>query len=150
MPGNAFVYGTLMAEEVLNVLLKRVPDMKHASIHDFKRFKIKNQVFPAIIPSPGDVVKGMILLNLTDEELNVLDVYEDEEYYRDTVKPVLEEGMTEVEADVYIWKDKFRNLLLPEEWEYDAWRRDHLQEWLDRLGDSGIHPVGEEGNDVTA
>ena len=61
MPGNAFVYGTLMAEEVVSLLLKRVPPAKPARLVGFSRYKVKGQVFPAIVPTgPQYEVSGKV------------------------------------------------------------------------------------------
>lgn len=60
MPGHAFVYGTLMAEEVLNCLIHRVPTMKPAVLKDFVRYKVKGQVYPAIVPAEGSSVRGKV------------------------------------------------------------------------------------------
>lgn len=142
MPGNAFVYGTLMADEVLKLLIQRVPVSRPAHVTGFTRYKVKGQVFPAIIPSEKTAkVNGKVLLDLSDKELHVLDVYESEEYYRDTVQPELEDGSI-VKADVYVWKDKYRNHLETEPWSYDEWREKHCQAWLDRLSPDGSHPSG--------
>jgi hypothetical protein len=59
--GTAFVYGTLMAEEVLKLLIRRVPPSKPATLSGYSRHRVKGQVFPAIIPAkPQDRVKGMV------------------------------------------------------------------------------------------
>ncbi len=60
MPGNAFVYGTLMADEVLKLLIHRVPKSKPATLAGFQRFRVKGQVFPAIVPEPTAKVQGMV------------------------------------------------------------------------------------------
>lgn len=59
--GNAFVYGTLMAPEVVSLLIKRAPPFKPATLAGYTRHKIRGQVFPAIVPStPTAVVKGQV------------------------------------------------------------------------------------------
>ncbi|KAG2444476.1 hypothetical protein HXX76_001227 [Chlamydomonas incerta] len=63
-------------------------------------------------------------MDLSDKELEVLDVYESEEYYRATVSPVLDDGSS-LKADVYVWKDTYRHLLLSEPWCFDAFMADH-------------------------
>ncbi|EFJ46914.1 hypothetical protein VOLCADRAFT_105355 [Volvox carteri f. nagariensis] len=131
MPGNAFVYGTLMADEVVKVLIKRVPTSKPAALKGYTRYKVKGQVFPAIVPSTAESkVEGKVLLDLSDKELEVLDVYESEEYYRATVMPVLEDG-SEIKADVYVWKDQYRQLLLAEDWSFEQFMREHHERYLD-------------------
>jgi gamma-glutamylcyclotransferase (GGCT)/AIG2-like uncharacterized protein YtfP len=57
---SAFVYGTLMADEVLLKLLRRVPTTKAATIQNFSRHRIRNAVYPAIVPKLGSSVKGKV------------------------------------------------------------------------------------------
>ena len=61
MPGNAFVYGTLMADEVLRLLIHRVPRSKPATLSGYQRYRVKGQVFPAIVPcKTTSKVQGMV------------------------------------------------------------------------------------------
>ncbi len=63
MPGNAFVYGTLMADEVLRLLIKRVPPSRAATLSGYSRHKIRGQVFPAIVPATRESrVEGKVRL----------------------------------------------------------------------------------------
>lgn len=55
MPGKtAFVYGTLMAPEVVQALIKRVPPMRPATLKGYTRHSVKGVVFPAIIPDSAE------------------------------------------------------------------------------------------------
>ena len=45
---SRFVYGSLLAPEVLDALLGRVPDRTPATLPGFVRRRIKDAVFPAI------------------------------------------------------------------------------------------------------
>jgi gamma-glutamylcyclotransferase (GGCT)/AIG2-like uncharacterized protein YtfP len=60
MPRSVFVYGTLMAEEVVSVLLGRAPPTSPALLPDHQRFSIKGRVYPAILPVPGTKVNGKV------------------------------------------------------------------------------------------
>ncbi|WIA13284.1 hypothetical protein OEZ85_006869 [Tetradesmus obliquus] len=133
MSGTAFVYGTLMAPEVLKLLIKRVPESRAATLKGYARYRVKGQVFPAIIPSTSESkVKGMVLMELSRSELHILDVYESEEYYRATVEPELEDGST-TPADVYVWKDEHKGQLLLQQpdWDYSQFMQQHLPAYLD-------------------
>ncbi len=46
-----FVYGSLMAPEVLNIVLNRIPRTTPAVLHGYARYRIKQRVYPAIVPS---------------------------------------------------------------------------------------------------
>jgi gamma-glutamylcyclotransferase (GGCT)/AIG2-like uncharacterized protein YtfP len=65
--GQIFVYGTLMADEVLKLLLKRVPPSKPATLAGHRRYAIRGQVFPAIVPAePEASVRGKVRLRLSE------------------------------------------------------------------------------------
>lgn len=135
--GRAFVYGTLMADEVLRLLLRRVPASRAARVQGLRRCRVRGQVFPAVVPAAAGAddassVRGRVLLGLTPREVEILDVYEAEEYRRERVRAtILAEGEGDeavgaaasgggggdeaavavgdvVEADIYVWRDEFR------------------------------------------
>jgi gamma-glutamylcyclotransferase (GGCT)/AIG2-like uncharacterized protein YtfP len=132
--GRAFVYGTLMADEVLRLLLRRVPASRAAAVQGLRRCRVRGQVFPAVVAAAADdaaSVRGRVLLGLTPREVEILDVYEAEEYRRERVHAtILAEGEGEqagaaaagmvggdeeevavgdvVEADIYVWRDEYR------------------------------------------
>ncbi|KAG0558349.1 hypothetical protein KC19_10G021500 [Ceratodon purpureus] len=85
---NVFVYGSLLAPEVLIALLHRVPRASLAVVHDFHRYSIKNRIYPAVLPKKGDKVFGKVLFDLSDQELHILDEFEDVEYTKSIVSPL--------------------------------------------------------------
>ena len=72
-----FVYGTLMAPDVLRSLTGRVFDREPARLRDFQRFQPAGS-YPYILPSQGDSVAGALLRGLEDDDLRALDRYEGE------------------------------------------------------------------------
>ncbi|KAL6985072.1 AIG2-like protein D, variant 2 [Sarracenia purpurea var. burkii] len=86
-----FVYGSLLADEVVRVLLKRVPDSSPAVLTGFHRFTIKGRVYPAILPVDNKKVIGKVLSGITTPELDILDTFEDVEYERHSVEVSLME-----------------------------------------------------------
>ena len=65
-----FVYGTLMADEVLAPLLGRVPTRRTAIIHGFSRGCVKGEAFPAVLRSGADAqVAGLLIEDLLPREL---------------------------------------------------------------------------------
>ncbi|KAL0312265.1 UNVERIFIED_CONTAM: AIG2-like protein D [Sesamum radiatum] len=55
---TVFVYGSLLADDVVRVLLNRVPSSSSAILHDYHRFSIKGRVYPAILPAENKKVIG--------------------------------------------------------------------------------------------
>lgn len=130
MSSNLFVYGTLCAPEIVHALLKRAPVQAEGSVVGYKRQCIKQQVFPAIVPSsPSDCLKGRVLTGLSYEELCILDDYEDDDYYRTSIKATLADGDT-LECGLYVWKEDKRDMLLNSDWDYAGFRAQHLDSYL--------------------
>ncbi|KAF2455549.1 hypothetical protein BDY21DRAFT_349645 [Lineolata rhizophorae] len=96
---TAFFYGTLMAPAVLmrvchgtNPTTPRPAfDAKPAILHHFRRHRVKNADYPAILPcadGPGGgsaCVRGTVVRGLTDGDIWRLDKFEGDEYERRTV-----------------------------------------------------------------
>uniref|UniRef100_A0ACD5TCK3 Uncharacterized protein n=1 Tax=Avena sativa TaxID=4498 RepID=A0ACD5TCK3_AVESA len=126
---RVFVYGTLMSEEVVRVLLGRVPPSSPALLPNHQRFSIKGRVYPAILPVDGNQVPGKVFKEITDGELHVLDTFEDEEYVRETVGVSLTDSSETVPAFAYIWGNEGDPDLYGQ-WDFDEWKRVHLKDYL--------------------
>ncbi|XP_020155073.1 AIG2-like protein D isoform X1 [Aegilops tauschii subsp. strangulata] len=137
---SVFVYGTLMAEEVVRVLLGRVPPSSPALLPNQYvracalrstppgRLSIRGRVYPAILPVDGSKVPGKVWQGITDRELDVLDIFEDEEYVRETVGISLADSADMI-AYAYIWG----NVDDPDlygEWDFDEWKKVHLKDYI--------------------
>ncbi|KAL8504357.1 hypothetical protein ACS0TY_022906 [Phlomoides rotata] len=101
-----FVYGSLLADDVVRVLLGRVPPSSPAILPHFQRFSIKGRVYPAIVPGEDKKVTGKVLLGITPPELHILDEFEDVEYERASVNVFLKDGTEKLEAYTYVWENK--------------------------------------------
>ncbi len=137
---KCFVYGTLMAPEVLEELIGRVPSMQTPAFlsNKYRRHPVKDFVFPGVIPSinnnktdmttvqefhmSNDTVRGVLLVDLSPSDLKVFDWFEDDDYTR-TLVPVYvpkksqTEGAEESNAsslhtssDVHIATDDFQKI----------------------------------------
>ncbi|XP_062224097.1 AIG2-like protein D [Phragmites australis] len=129
-PHNVFVYGTLMAEEVVRVLLGRAPPSSPALLPDHQRFSIKGRVYPTILPVNSHEANGKVFRGVTDRELNVFDMFEDEEYVRKTVEVSLADTSEKLLAFAYIWGNESDPDLYGE-WDFEAWRKVHLKDYLE-------------------
>lgn len=133
-----------MYPQVLQALLNRVPSSCKACIHGFKRYNIKGQLFPAVIKaSPDCKVEGVLLRELTPEDMIVFDEFEGDEYYKLPVQPqvMLEDGnessgttaaataAATVFASVYIWQDSLRGLLYGV-WDPEYFAKTHLEAYV--------------------
>ncbi|OWM77252.1 hypothetical protein CDL15_Pgr028889 [Punica granatum] len=146
---NVFVYGSLLADDVVRVLLNRVPQSSPAVLHDFHRFSIKGRVYPAILPvekksvtgrvgtcsspSPFPSVSkgfhGFVLMGITNPELDILDTFEDVEYDRRDVEVTLVESSKKLRAAAYVWSNSSDPNLYGE-WDFKEWTRKHMEDFI--------------------
>ncbi|KAF9615685.1 hypothetical protein IFM89_026067 [Coptis chinensis] len=151
-----FVYGSLLADEVVSVILKRVPHSSPAILDGYRRFSVEGRVYPAITPVEDKKVNGKVLFGITDPELDLLDAFEDVEYERNTVDAFLICKFIEAEAVIgrsdfcnkmyrmlgglqdtcervqtytYVWKEK-NDPHLYGDWDIEAWRQVHMSDFL--------------------
>ena len=123
---SRFVYGSLMAPEVLSALLGRVPSRAAACVRGFHRYRIRDRVYPAIARCEESSVDGHLLSGMTPRELAVLDWFEDEAYVMTPVRAELADGAA-AETIAYAYEDT-RDL--HGTWDYDAFRNAHLDEFV--------------------
>lgn len=128
-PHSVFVYGTLMAEEVVRVLLGRVPPSSPAILPNHHRFSIKGRVYPAILPVDSNKVAGKVFKSITNRELTVLDIFEDEEYVRTTLEISLPDTSETLLTYAYIWGNEDDPDLYGE-WDFEEWKKVHLKDYL--------------------
>ncbi|KAI3875606.1 hypothetical protein MKX03_001557 [Papaver bracteatum] len=126
---SVFVYGSLLADEVVEALLNRVPQNFPAILDNFKRFSIEGRIYPAILPVENAQVIGRVLMGITDSELDLLDKVEDVEYERSIVNVSLIDTLKKMQAYTYVWVDK-NDPCLDGEWNFEDWKRLHMDDLL--------------------
>lgn len=145
MRAGLFVYGTLMAPEVLNALLHRVPSKRSAVLQGHSRYTVKDYSFPAIVcDDDSAAVEGMLLEDLSEREMKALDFYEDEAYERlDVMVSVrsADGGNEEAAAMAYVWPLSEKHLLdVGKTWDYEAWRNEKMSDFVKHV----VIPCAEE------
>lgn len=112
---NVFAYGTLMWPEVLEAVAGRRLAGGAATLAGYKRLRVKGEHYPAVVPSPGDLVEGVLYRGLTAAELACLDAFEGVEYDRASV------DIGQVRAEVYVLSPGWRHIA-----EAEPWHPEHL------------------------
>ncbi|XP_061339311.1 AIG2-like protein D isoform X2 [Gastrolobium bilobum] len=124
---NVFVYGSLLSDDVVRVLLKRVPSSATATLHGL--FKIKGRVYPAILPVENKKVAGRVLLGISGLELDVLDEFEDIEYTRSDVEVLLMDTSEKLKVHAYVWSNP-NDQDLYAEWDFEEWKQVHMNDFV--------------------
>ncbi|WRX35071.1 Gamma-glutamylcyclotransferase [Theobroma cacao] len=142
---NVFVYGSLLADDVVRVLLNRVPLSSAALLNGFHRFSIKGRVYPAILPVQNHQVIGKVLFGITDPELHILDEFEDVEYQRSLVEVsslnrnsvqsatacrcIMQESSDKLQAHAYVWSNA-NDPNLYGHWDFEEWEGAHKESFM--------------------
>ena len=93
MSVKLFVYGTLLFEPVWLRLIGRVPSLKKGVVYGWTRKSIKGVSYPAICREDKGSVLVALIIGLTEDEMRIVDAYEDVGYAKTQVEVVLEEGI---------------------------------------------------------
>jgi gamma-glutamylcyclotransferase (GGCT)/AIG2-like uncharacterized protein YtfP len=155
-----FVYGTLMAEQVVTSLLGRMPSHTKARVMGYTLHPVRDVVYPAVIPVDDIVgaaaVEGLLLQDLAPGEMRRLDWYEGTDYKRVTVLVELllpDDATTTTNAEpleaaaavstttitttktttsafMYQWDTLLDRLDTERPWDYEAFVRNHLPEYV--------------------
>lgn len=131
-----FVYGSLLSEEVLNILLGRVPRTTTATLRGFRRYALRNKDYPMMVKTDNgeDVVYGKVLRDITDKEEMILDAFETDEYERISVSvstPTDNTGNIDTTEMVYTYcAAPHLTFEFDGEWDYIAFKERKLSSFL--------------------
>ena len=137
-----FVYGTLMAEQVMRSVCGHAFAPMPATLHDFRRRRVSGEVYPAIIPCPGDQVEGALYCGLNATQLALLDAFEGAMYSRVIVDVVTGSGWRSAHA--YLMSPAYRHALTDEPWSLDGFLSEGLRDFIG--GYPGFATLGDEGD----
>jgi ABC-type amino acid transport substrate-binding protein/gamma-glutamylcyclotransferase (GGCT)/AIG2-like uncharacterized protein YtfP len=136
---NLFVYGSLMFDEVWHRLVTLPFERKPARLSGYRRLKIKDQDYPAVVRGVG-TVRGTVCLGLDEETMRRLDAFE-AGCYRRVSGVVIDKTGTEILADFFAIKESHLHLVEDEPWDEGEFARDGLARFVggyagfrDRLG----------------
>ena len=98
-----FVYGTLRDPDMLSAVLGRplnAAAMHRARAPGFRAVPYPGRVYPALVRAPGAAAEGLLLIDITPFERDLLDAFEGAEYRRGPVAVMVDEDL--FEADAYL------------------------------------------------
>ncbi|MDF7807002.1 gamma-glutamylcyclotransferase [Pontiellaceae bacterium B12219] len=120
---NLFAYGTLMWPEVLEAVTGRRLAGEKTVLAGYTRLRVKDQLYPVIIPSLDDAVEGVLYRNLTAKEFQALDAFEGEEYDRTAV------CIGGTPAFVYVLSEDWKHIADSAPWNPEDFAADELAQF---------------------
>ena len=134
MTHNFFVFGTLMYPEIVSGLLGRVPDMAPATVTGFRRTRIEQPERiargPASYPCDGHSITGKVVLDLTDEEAALFDLFENAAGGYERAQTVAETDRGEVPVILYVAGEELQQFLTTEDWSQDDFEANHYDYYV--------------------
>ena len=104
---NVFAYGSLTDQQFVERLIGRVIEMVPARLKGYKRLKLHNKEYPLAIKDPQSTIRGKLLLNLSSQDLEKIEKWEEtpEEIYKE-IKVSVETDEGKKEAFVYVGNEE--------------------------------------------
>ena len=119
--------------EVMQRVTGRVFVRRLAELRGYRRFSIRDRPYPGIAPFPDTTTEGAVYLDIDGPSLKRLDAFQGDCYRRVQVT-VEADGGGWIEAETYLAKRAVVREASGRPWDPDAFRAQHLQECLRRLG----------------
>ena len=116
---NLFTYGSLMCEDIMSAVSGGPHSHTPAVLPQYRRFLVKNEQYPGVVPSDGGLVEGIVYHGISPAIWLRLDRFEGEMYSRCPVMVLYENG-DEAQVYCYVFKTEFRHHLTDEEWDFET------------------------------
>ena len=99
---HVFVYGSLLFPEIADGLCGQKLKWENATLIGYSRLALKGADYPVIIKENSSKVEGKILLSLDQDSVDLLTLYEGDEYEIVPVKVKTRSGS--IDAVAFVWK----------------------------------------------
>lgn len=99
-----------------------------AVLNGYRRYAVKNEVYPAIIAEAGASVFGRLYTDMDQSSINILDDFEDQIYSRRERDITTRKNI--IKAQVYVLSDQYRGILSQEPWELEHFIHEYLDKYL--------------------
>jgi gamma-glutamylcyclotransferase (GGCT)/AIG2-like uncharacterized protein YtfP len=127
---HIFTYGSLMFAPVWESIVAGTYLQYKARLSGFVRRCIDNEDYPAIVPGRiSAVVKGILYLDISAEDMARLDQFEGSIYLRQHVQVSTENNI--FAADAYVLRHEYRHLLSRKTWCPEEFEKTGLAKFLD-------------------
>ena len=124
---NVFTYGSLMFPVVWDRVVQDRYRSGKATIHGFRRLRIRGEHYPALIVNPNaDVLAGRVYFDVSASDIARLDHFETSDYARVSIAVTV--AGKALAADAYLALKP--EALEPLEWSAEIFERDGLESFL--------------------
>lgn len=115
MVTDFFAYGSLMFADIMAAVSGDCYKSESAVLANYRRFAIRDELYPGIRPQKGDLVTGTVYFDLREAAWERLDRFEGRMYRRETIEVVFADGR-EAKAQTYVVRSEFTSRLSRKKW----------------------------------
>jgi gamma-glutamylcyclotransferase (GGCT)/AIG2-like uncharacterized protein YtfP len=127
---NIFVYGTLQSPEIIKKLTGKSFKSTPAVLQGYKRYWVKESVYPAVIQQIDEQTTGLVLENVDDLSFDIISFYEGDEYGKKKVTVNLNGIYKDVLTFVWVNGNEF---LENKDWNLDNFEETFLEYYLEMV-----------------
>ena len=124
-----FVYGTLMVPEVMRAVSGFSQPGLTAELWGYRCRLVKGEVYPAILPDPGESVSGLLYRGVSAAQLMRLDDFEGDLYRRMQVQVWSSDAS--YESETYVLDSRFASSLSQHRWSLQDFRHNGLKTFIE-------------------
>ena len=119
-----------MFDRVWSVVVEGTYRKTDARLYGYQRRKIRGETYPALIPgTDADQVTGVVYLNIGQRDVARLDRFEGAYYSKKEAICLLPNG-SRMSAWVYVFNDKFIDLVEPQAWDPTWFEKNGLRAFM--------------------
>lgn len=122
-----FVYGSLLFPDLVTALTGKHFRSVPATLAGYRRFRVKDCDYPAMIETPGAKVEGQIIENVDEKSMHILSFFEGDEYAQQQVIVYLSDK--KLQATTFVWTADLA-LLEDTDWDKDVFEKGALPFYL--------------------
>lgn len=119
MTQHCFTYGSLMCEDIMSAVCGQPVHGWPATLAGHARHPVRDEDYPGMVPTAGTLVTGVLYRDLAPAVWPRLDSFEGEMYQRQIVTVTTPAGEA-LEAHTYLFRPACQHLLLPGDWDFEA------------------------------
>ncbi|MCX8097861.1 MAG: gamma-glutamylcyclotransferase [Casimicrobiaceae bacterium] len=128
MSHDVFTYGSLMFPVVWQRVVRGRYESVPGTVHGFRRLVVRGESYPGLVATRrSDTARGILYLEVSDEDLDRLDRFEGPPYVRLTTPVHLDDGRLRL-AQTYLATPALA--LERKDWDPDRFAREGLERFL--------------------
>lgn len=131
MSAHCFTYGSLMCEEIMSAVCGLPCRGEPARLEGHQRHPVLGEDYPGMVQRGSKHVAGQLYRGLDSRALARLDAFEGAQYERVEREVTLADGSA-IRAWTYLFRPAFHHLLVPGEWDFDAFLAAGRQRFISR------------------